>query len=330
MLKFGFFATLVFSLCFLAAPAQAQFSTSNEPITFVLTPSYPKPYQTVTVSPRSTLVDLSASTVTISANGVVVQKGTGTQAAAVQVGGSGEVTKITVTVKGPDGQTYTTTANVRPADVALVVEPTSTVHPFYQGLPLPAPEGRIRLVAIPDLRTSGNVAIDPSTLVYRWKLGDQVLQSASGIGRSVLVATAPLQYRDAEVTLTVMSPDSSVVAEARTMIVPVNPLVRMYAFDPLLGPDYDHAIDTSFMLIATEASFRAVPYFFAASPTLEWSVGGTAQGAQKDITVRSTGSGQGSASLEIRAKLANTLQVASNRTLLRFGEGKSPLSIFGF
>ncbi len=330
MLKFGFFATLAFVLLFFATPAQAQYSTSDNPVTFILTPSYPKPYQTVTVSPRSTLVDLGASTVTISANGVVVQKGTGTQAAAIQVGGSGETTRITVTVKGPDGQIYTATSNVRPADVALVVEPTSTVHPFYQGLPLPAPEGRIRLVAIPDLRTSANVAINPDTLIYRWKLGEQVLQSASGVGRSVLVATAPLQYRDAEVTLTVMSADSSVVAEAKTTIVPVSSLVRMYPYDPLLGPDFDRAIDTSFTLNTTEASFRAVPYFFSAAPTLEWSVGGTAQGAQKDITVRSTGSGQGSATLEIRAKLVNTLQVASNRTLLRFGEGKSPLSIFGF
>lgn len=318
-------AALLFAL-----PVAAQYSTQDEPISFVLTPSYPRPYQSVTVSPRSSLIDLTASTVTISVNGVAVQKGTGTQAATVTVGGVGETTKITVSVKGPDGKTYTTSTSVRPADVSLVVEPNTTVHPLYQGLPLVASEGSVRLVAIADLRTSVNKPIDPSTLVYQWKLGSKILTSASGIGRSVLVATAPIRYRDADITLTVSSPDSSIVAEAKTTITPVDPVVRIYSFDPLLGPDYDHAIGASFSLLTTEASFRAVPYFFAAPPTIEWSVSGTAQNAQKDITVRSTGNGQGSASLEARAKLASNLQTASSRTLLRFGEGTSPFSIFGF
>lgn len=320
---------IVLALLF-ALPAAAQYSTEDEPISFILTPNYPRPYQSVTISPRSSLVDLTASTVTISVNGAVVQKGTGTQAATVTVGGVGETTKISVSVKGPDGKTYTTSTSVRPADVALVVEPNTTVHPLYQGLPLIASEGSVRLVAIADLRTTTTKSIDPATLVYQWKLGSQVLTSASGIGRSVLVATAPIRYRDAAITLTVSSPDSSIVAEAKTTISPVDPVVRIYSFDPLLGPDYDHAIGASFTLLATEASFRAVPYFFAAPPSIEWSVSGTAQNAQKDITVRSTGNGQGSAALEARAKLASTLQTASSRTLLRFGEGTSPFSIFGF
>ena len=329
MLRFVF---MFLACAILLAPqgVTAQISTDIEPIDIHLTPRYPKPYETVTVTPGSTIVDLSASTVTISADGKILQKGTGTQGAAIQVGAAGETTTVTVTVSWPDGRQYSKQLTIRPGGVSLVVEPVSTTHPFYKGLSLVAPESRVRLIAIPDLRTSAKNQIDPATLIYTWRFGDRVLESSSGIGRSVLVATAPLRYRDADIVLTVTSPDQNQVAEASVTISPVAPLVRMYAFDPLRGPDYDNAIDTSFMLIATEASFRAVPYFFAANPTLEWSVGGTAQGAQKDITVRSTGSGQGSATLEIRAKLVGALQVASNRTLLRFGEGKSPLSIFGF
>lgn len=330
MLKVPFMAVVVIGTLFFAHTTHAQYSTQDAPISFILTPSYPRPYQQVTVSPRSSLIDLSASAVTISANGVVIQKGTGTQSASVTVGGSGEVTKITVSVLGPDGRTYSTTNSVRPADVALVVEPDTTTHPLYKGLPLVASEGLVRLVAIPDLRTTAKVAMDPSTLVYQWKLGSQVLTSASGIGRSVLVATAPVRYRDAVITLTVTSPDSAVVAEAQTTITPTDPIARIYSYDPLLGPDYDHALTSVFSLSGTEASFRVVPYFFSAPPTIEWSVGGKAQGAQQDITVRSTGSGAGSATLEARAKNTANLQTASSRTTLRFGEGSSPFSIFGF
>lgn len=310
----------------------AQYSTSDNPISATITPAYPRPYQTITITPGSTLVDLGASTVTIAVNGVVLQKGTGTQSAATQVGGPGETTTITVTVAGPSGKPYVTTLSVRPADVSLVIEPTSVTHPFYAGLPLVAPQSRVRLVAIPDLRTSKGVALDPSKLVYTWKMGDQVLQAASGIGRSTLVATAPMRYRDADITLTVTSPDSALVAQAVTTVSPVDPILRIYAEDPLKGPDFDNALTGAYALPSTESTFRAVGYFFGSNPTFEWSVNNVAQGAQRTVTVRSTGSGTGSASLDVSARLTNTLlpQSASSRVTLKFGESKSPLSIFGF
>lgn len=324
------FGILLVSLVCVAHPAFAQFSTQDNPLSVVLTPEYPHSYETVTISPRSSLLDLTASTVTVTVDGVVVQKGTGTQSAAVTVGGPGTQTKVVVQVTGPDGQTHSVQTVLRPADVALVVEPNTTVHPFYAGLPLVAPEGGLRLVAIPDIRTSANTSLNPNTLIYTWKLGNKVLQDASGVGRSVLVATAPVRYRQADITLTVTSSDSQFVAEAKTTIDPVDPIVRLYPYDPLLGPDYDHAIIGTYTLPGTEETFRAVPYFFRDAPALEWRVGGVAQTAQRDITVRSTGAGAGTASLEVSARIPSTLQLASSRTLLRFGEGKSVFSIFGF
>lgn len=329
-MRFGAFLITVLSCAVFALPAHAQYSTEDNPVSLILSTSYPKPYSTVTVTPRSTLVDLISSEVTITANGVVVQKGSGSQGAAVQVGGPGEVTTIGLSVKDASGKTYTTKLSVRPADVALVIEPTSTVHPFYAGLPLLAPQARVRLIAVPDLRKDAKTALDPKTLVYTWKLGERVLESASGIGRSVLVATAPIQHRYADITVTVTSPDQSVVAEAKTSITPTDPIVRIYADDPLKGPDFDTALSGSVELASSEATFRAVPYFFSAAPTLEWSVNNAAQGAQRTITVRPTGTGAGSAALDIRANLTDTLQNATNRITLTFGGSKSPFSIFGF
>lgn len=315
-----------------ALPLHAQYSTTEDPITVSMYPSYPRPYQTVTITPRSTLLDLTASTVTISVNGTVVQRGTGTQEAAVQVGGPGEVTAITIAVATPDGKTTRSTLSVRPADVALVTEPTSSVHPFYTGLPLVAPQARVRLVAIPDLRSSPKTALDPAKLVYTWKLDDQVLQSASGIGRSVLVAIAPVRHRDAEITLTVTSPDNALVAQAFATVAPVEPIVRIYADDPLKGTDFNRALSGPYTLLSTEATFRAVPYFFATTPTFEWRVNNVAQGAQRTVTVRSTGTGAGSASLDVATNLNDPIQPqsANSRVSLRFGESKSPFSIFGF
>lgn len=330
MFKAGIVAVSLLLLLAAAPVAHAQFSTDENPINSILTPMYPRPYQTATISPRSSLIDLSASTVVISVNGTIVQRGSGTQSAAVRIGGPGELTSIVVSVTAPGGKVYTDTILVRPADVALVVEPATTAHPFYRGLPLVAPEGRVRLVAIPDVRTSATTRVDPDLLVYTWRLGERVLTDASGIGRSTLVATAPVKYRDATVSLVVTTQDSSVVAQATTEIAPRDPLVRMYPYDPLLGPNYDSALGSEYTLNATEGTLRAVPYFFSAIPSIEWGVGGVAQGAQRDLTVRATGSGSGTSALEVKARIVGTPNIATNRTLLRFGESASPFSIFGF
>lgn len=329
-MRFGALLVTVLVCTAYALPVHAQYSTNDAPVTLSMSPQYPKPYSTVTVVPRSTLIDLISSEVTITANGVVVQKGSGSQGAAVQVGGPGETTTIVLTVKDPSGKVSTSKLTVRPADVALVVEPVSTAHPFYQGLTLLAPQARVRLVAIPDLRKDGKTALDPKTLVYTWKLGDRVLESASGIGRSVLNATAPVQHRYADITLTVTSPDQALVAEAKTSITPTEPVVRVYADDPLKGPDFDVALSGSYALSGAEATFRVVPYFFSVTPVFTWSVNNAAQGAQRTITVRPTGSGTGSAPLDVRAAVTDTIEAASTRLTLNFGGSKSPLSIFGF
>ncbi len=329
-MRFGAFVITVLFSAVLALPVHAQYSSSENPVSLSLSTSYPKPYSTVTATPRSTLVDLISSEVTITANGVVVQRGSGSQSAAIQVGGPGETTTIGLSVKDVSGRTYTTKITVRPADVALVVEPVSTTHPFYAGLPLLAPQARVRLIAVPDLRKDTKTSLDPKTLVYTWKLGEQVLESASGIGRSVLVATAPVQHRYADITVTVTSQDQSLVAEAKTSVTPAEPIVRIYTDDPLKGPDFDTALSGTYSLQGAEATFRTVPYFFSAAPTLAWSVNNTTQGAQRTITVRPTGSGSGSAPLDIRASVANTPESASTRITLRFGGSNSPFSIFGF
>ncbi|MEK7100865.1 MAG: hypothetical protein AAB921_02085, partial [Patescibacteria group bacterium] len=123
MFKAGIVAVSLLLLLAAAPVACAQFSTDENPINSILTPMYPRPYQTATISPRSSLIDLSASTVVISVNGTIVQRGSGTQSAAVRIGGPGELTSIMVSVTAPGGKVYTDTILVRPADVALVVEP---------------------------------------------------------------------------------------------------------------------------------------------------------------------------------------------------------------
>lgn len=298
-----------------------------EPITLTVTPSYPKPYQSVIVVPESSVIDLSASTVTVTVNGSEVSRGSGAEAAYVTVGGAGTATTVRVTaVTG--GQTYTKTVVIRPAEVALVVESQSTTHPFYEGGSLIASSGSIRIVAVPDIRTSAGAPVPASNLVYTWRNRDQVLQGASGIGKSVLTASAPVLYRDAAITATVTTQDRSVVAEASVLIAPVEPFVLIYRNDPLLGPLFGEALPAEVALNGTEESFRAVPYFFSAKPSINWSINGLTNDNDQDITVRASGIGSGRAPIGVSASLQGTSESAGSGMSVTFGEPRS-LGIFG-
>lgn len=309
-----------------AFSVQAQALPTADTLSLVVSPEYPRPYQSVTISPRSTLIDLSASTVRVSVNGADVYEGSGTQATTVRAGALGERTTVVVTVTDPSGKVHTKTQVLRPAEVSLVLEPTSTGHPFYKGGGLVASEGKVRLIAVADMRSSPGTRIPSSSLVYTWRLGNRILTDSSGIGRSILVATAPIRHRTADITVTVTSPDSSLVGEARTLISAVDPVGRVYRNDPLLGPNFDVALTDRYSMPDTEATFRAVGYFFAAPPTYAWTVNNATNGTDKDITVRATGNGQGTARLGVTLLETETRRSAESRVTVDFGSSTG----FGF
>jgi hypothetical protein len=302
--------------------------TGADPLTLDVSPQYPAPYQSATITPSSSVFDMAASTIVVTVNGKSLYKGTGGSGISVPLGGPGSVTDVVVTISG-DGQPAASKELVfHPESVALVVEPVSGTHPFYEGSGLVTSEGRVRIVAIPDVRTSPSHALDPASLIYTWYLGDQELESDSGTGKSVLDANAPQQYRDATVSVTVSSPDGNEIAQSQTTISPVSPLVRLYENDPLLGPLYDNALGNSVTMPDAEDTYRGVPYYFSETPVVSWGVNGVPSGTANDITVRSSGNGQGSAVLTFSATESDTSQSANSTVSVNFGQQQSS-GIFG-
>ncbi len=326
MFRFAPFAILFVFL--FACPVHAQDFTGGPALDAVLVPKHPAPYSTVTVTPSSNSFDLTGSAVTVSVNGAVVAKGSGAAPVQFAIGGPGSKTTVIVTAISPDDQTYTQTLVIRPAEVALIAEPVSSTHPFYRGTGQLASEAGVRLIAIPDLRSTPGTRLSANSLTYTWKVGDRILTTSSGVGRSTLTATAPVQYRDALVNVVVTNPDQSIVAEASMLLSPVNPIVRIYADDPLLGPLFNKALSGAYTMTDTETTFRAVPYFFSAAQAFAWKVNGAPNGTDADITVRSTGDGAGTATLGITTSNATNRQSATSQLSVGFGAAKK-LGIFG-
>ena len=328
---FGFALLISLSLLVLASASKVQAQTDGttdvDPLTLDVSPQYPTPFDVITITPSSTVFDIDNATITVKVNGTTVYTGSGGAGISVPLGGPGSTSNIVLTAVA-GGQAYSKTLSIHPADVALVVEPVSSTHPFYAGEALVPSEGRVRLIAIPDLRTSSGHALAPASLEYTWSLGDQVLDSDSGIGKSVLDATAPQQYRDADISVTVTSPDGSIVAQANTTISPITPMTRIYEEDPLLGPLFDNALTDSFAMTDAEDTFLGVPYYFSNTPSLDWTVNGSDSGADPDITLRSTGSGSGTATISFSANDLNTSQSANSTVSVEFGQQNST-GLFG-
>ncbi len=315
----GILALILIASPFTAsAQALPSAGAAVDPLTVSLSPRYPRPFESVRISPQSTLVDLSASTVVVTASGKEVGRGTGRESYLIPTAGIGTSVPVRVTVTAPDG-VYTEDLTIRPTDIALSVDSLSTSHPFYEGGALVAPEGRVRIVALADLRSSPGARIASSELIYTWKTGGRILTAESGLGKSVLTATAPVLFRDAPISVTVSNRDGSIVGEAATVIKPSEPKLVLYADSPLLGPQFSRALSGTFTLTDEEGAFRAVPYFFSAKPYLEWTLGGASAGTEDSVTVRTTGDAAGVASLQAEASQPNSYYRATESLRVRYG-----------
>lgn len=295
------FATLVLATCVLGifGTAQAQ-SFGTEAISIVVSPQYPRPFQTVTITPRSTLLNLASSEITITANGAVIEKGSGERSVDVVMGAPGSSTTIRVTAT-QGGTSESAEVTLRPTDVSLVVEPLTTGHPLYDGGLLVAPEGMVRLVALTDFRNTNGARIPSSALSYTWRVGNRILTEESGIGRSVLTATAPVQYRTSGVSVTVSTTNETMSGYAATEVSPATSNLLVYRADPLLGIDLAHALSGTVALLGEENTFAAVPFNFTEEPNLTWAVNNAVMGNDSTLTLRAQTEGSARASVNVSA-----------------------------
>jgi hypothetical protein len=293
-------------------PAAAQAPAIPEALTLSFTPSHPRPYDHVTVTVGSTLVNLAASDIAISVDGAVIEEGV--RSATFRLGGPGSRSVVRASATTPEG-TQTAQKTLRPADLSLIVEPNATAHPFYDGGLLVPSEGKLRIIALADLRSAPGTRISDKDISYLWKVDERQLSAESGFGKNVLTASAPPRYRDTKVTVTATSREGSVVAEASVSISPTDPVLRLYAADPLSGTNFAVALMDTFGFSGSEAAFRAVPYFFKDAPSYSWRLNGNPSGAKDSITVRSSG-GSGSAVLSAEASLPGAR--AGESVTLRF------------
>lgn len=312
--------TLLAALLFFGLFYESAFAQGVEPFSLSVNPRYPAPFGTAVVTPLSTILDLSVSTMVASVNGTKVYEGN-IQPFSITLGAPGTKTEVSVVITS-GAKTYTKVLPLVPGDVALVIEPQSSAPPLYPGKPLIPRSGSVRVVAVTDFRSGSGAAISPSTLSYAWTVDDATLQTSSGFGKNSLSVSVPLQHRSRNVTVLVKTADGSQVGGKTLRISGNEPSVRMYESDPLLGVRFERALEDSFSIGESEVSLFGVPYSFGregGAPTMSWLLNGSEAQLGPSLTLRPQGAGEGSASVSLSARKTATLEQATAALTLMFG-----------
>jgi hypothetical protein len=181
-----------------------------------------------------------------------------------------------------------------------------------------------------NLKNAGGTSLDPGVLSYAWTVDGTQIANSSGIGKEVVIVASPMQYRVRDVSVAVRSQDGSQVGGASLSLSALEPSVRIYGNDPLLGIRFDHALSNNYAIAGAESTLYAAPFSLPTTngtPLFQWFLNGAVAQTGSSITLRPTGSGQGSASLSLVASSGGYTTATANLSLT-FG-ATSGSNLFG-
>jgi hypothetical protein len=282
----------------------------------------------VTFTPVSGDIDISGATMTVTINGKQIINGDAAPFS-LRMGDAGRTETVAISMKTAGG-TYKQVVTVTPQDVVLVAEPLASLPPLYPGRPTIPVGGSVRVVAVADIRSANGTQLDPSTLAYAWSVDGS--GAGSGVGKRSIIVSSPLEYRASTVTVTVTSPDGTLIATDSTDLTPLAPVLRIYERDPLIGIRFEAALSDTFALAGSEATLYAAPFSYPtalSAPSLSWYVAGSLAQRGGFITLRPTGKGAGTASLTVTGAQSGSVDAPAASAALTVSFGKKSSSIFG-
>lgn len=325
----------------LLVPLVAAAQSLPDPVQYAVSPETPGPNSPVDIEIGGVGNFLGNATVTWKKDGATVLQGTGETRYRFTTNAIGKATTIDIAIQSPTQGTITKQFVFNPSAVNLVWEADTTVPQFYKGKALYSAGSPLRIVALPVVMV-GNSHVAPNVLSYQWSVNDQILSSASGIGRSSLSFVGD-QLNNAEAVSVDVYYGATKVAHGEVTVPASEPQLVLYERDALRGLILDVAFPSTITLLGKEITLQAVPFYFSrpnsANGSLQyaWQLNGeeaTGPNAQDGIlTLRQTGSGEGAAQIAVTLQDYNAdtfIQSASTALNLLFGSSASALSnLFG-
>lgn len=226
-------------------------------------PQYSRAGQSVKVSVESFSIDLERSQISWFLNGQPHTTGRGLKSIDVTAPTDNSSLSVTAQATPDSGVTISRSVIIRTGSVDMLWEAYSYTPPFYKGKGLVSHETLIKVVAMPELRTSGGALLNTDNLVYKWSKGGTVLGSLSGIGKKELIFRMPKLSETETIEVEVSSSDGTIKSKGRITYRSRDPEALLYKKDPLLGIDFSKTLAGDVALAGNEINLVAYPYFFS-------------------------------------------------------------------
>ncbi len=235
----------------------------DEQVDVTVYPENPKPNEDVTITVNTYGIDINTNLIIWKLNGKEVLKGIGQKKYTFNVGRTGTVSKVDLSIHPSNGPVIDKSYSFTPVDVDILWQADTYTPPFYKGKALFTPESSVTVTALPNISLKGT-KISPSDVVYKWKVNYDLDNDASGFGKNSYLFKGPIILKDQLIGAYVYAASTpEVQGNNQVNLVNSYPQAVLYEDNPLLGILFNKAISGSFNIEGNEVKIGAFPYYFS-------------------------------------------------------------------
>ena len=245
--------------------AHAQFIPASG-VSVALSPKFPKPSESVTVSVESFSTDLNQAMIGWTVNGALQKKGAGLKSFIIEAGAFGSITSVDIRIDTLDLGPVTKKILIIPGNIDIFEQADSFTPPFYKGKGLTPTESTVTLTAKPNLINQSGRKLGNDEIVFTWRKSGRVLGNDSGVGKNTLsIQAGRIPQEVISIGLEAKSISGETTVSQDYLFSSHSPEIIFYENSPLKGVDLDKALTSPFNLKSDEVELVAIPYFFEKS-----------------------------------------------------------------
>ena len=276
------FALLAISYMPYAATAQFSLPTNQLPnlnlkptLSLTSNPLTPSPNSTITVTANLLgATNVNNSNYTWFLNSVKQKEASGLNKNVLtfQVGDSGAVYKVSVSILTPSGDNLSDSISLTVSDFDLTWSASSQAPASYKGKQLPTQNSIVSVSALSSIYRPGTkTLINSNNLIFNWTVDDKFSTGNSGIGKSDFIFRVnDFAGVSKFVQLEIKTPDNAVSLTKNAAIPVVRPQTLIYFADAKTNLPYGAALKNS-IIKSMNLNFIAQNYFFnTPSKDLKW------------------------------------------------------------
>lgn len=279
----------------------------QEQIDISIFPESPKPGEEVTIVANTYGMDINTNLIVWKLNGKEALKGIGQKKFVFKVGNTGTVTNVSLSILPKNGPAIDKDFSFTPIDVDILWQAKTYTPPFYKGKALYTPESEVVFTSLPNISIDGT-KIDPTDVVYKWKLNYDLENEASGFGKNSYLFKGPIILRENLIQSNVYAASKPEIQGGNKIRLTNNyPTALVYEDHPLLGVLFNKALRNEYELKDSEVKFSAFPFYFSTANknsfvSYKWNIDEASLGIpqnQNSVIFRKISSIKGSASVNV-------------------------------